>query len=171
MRLLKKIIFSFYKRITDTFKWYLFKIAKNWIILNRIHVSLRPFLWRITGCKIGKNVSIGYDVYYDVGNANLITVEDNVWITSRTLLLAHRRDMKDYYLGDDYNKLPYVKENIILQKGCSIGMGSIILPGVTVGEGAIVGAGSVVVKDVPDWTIVVGNPAKVVKKIEERKDV
>ena len=46
-------------------------------------------------------------------------------------------------------------------------MASTIMPGVTVGEGAIVGAGSLVVRDVPAWTIVTGNPAKVVKEIGE----
>ena len=49
-------------------------------------------------------------------------------------------------------------------------MGSIIMPGVTVGEGAVVGAGSVVVKDVPAWSIATGNPAKVVKQIKKRTD-
>lgn len=47
-----------------------------------------------------------------------------------------------------------------------IGMNVIILKGVTIGEGAIVGAGSVVTRDVPSWTIVAGNPAQVVKQIE-----
>ena len=52
-----------------------------------------------------------------------------------------------------------------------IGMNCIILKGVTIGEGAIVGAGSVVTKSVPPWTIVGGNPAKVIKEIsiEKRK--
>lgn len=45
-------------------------------------------------------------------------------------------------------------------------MNAIILKGVTIGEGAIVGAGSVVTKDVPPWTVVAGNPARVVKKLE-----
>lgn len=47
-----------------------------------------------------------------------------------------------------------------------IGMNAIILKGVTIGEGAIVGAGSVVTKDVPPWTVVAGNPARVVKKLK-----
>ena len=49
-----------------------------------------------------------------------------------------------------------------------IGMNAIILKGVTIGEGAVVGAGSVVTKDVPPWTVVCGNPAKVVKYIEDK---
>jgi UDP-2-acetamido-3-amino-2,3-dideoxy-glucuronate N-acetyltransferase len=55
-----------------------------------------------------------------------------------------------------------------VRKGASIGSSATILAGVTVGEGAIVGAGSVVTKDVPPWTIVAGNPARVLRKIENR---
>jgi len=149
-------------------KWTIFKIAKNWVILNRISVKLRPWLWKLTGAQIKGNVSIGYDVYYDVHNAKHIIIEDGVWVTSRVLILCHRRDMKSYYKGDDYNKLPYIIDDVILKKGCSIGMGSIVMPGVTIGEGAIIGAGSVVTKDIPAWTIAVGNPARVVKEIKER---
>lgn len=150
-------------------KWLLFKIAKNWVVLNRIHPRLRPWIWKLTGVHIKGNVSIGYDVYYDVGNANQLTIEDGVWIASRCLLLCHRRILDDYNVGDDYNKLPYKREPIYLKKGCVIGMGSIIMPGVTIGEGAIIGAGSLVTKDVPDWTIAVGSPCKVVKELEERE--
>jgi acetyltransferase-like isoleucine patch superfamily enzyme len=55
-----------------------------------------------------------------------------------------------------------------IRKGASVGSSSTILAGVTIGEGAIVGAGAVVTKDVPAWTIVAGNPAKVLRKIENR---
>ncbi|WP_273544580.1 acyltransferase [Vreelandella profundi] len=148
--------------------WSLFKIAKTWVVLNRIHPRLRPAIWRLSGCHIGGNVSIGYDVYYDVGNADLIRIEDGVWITSRSLILCHRRDISDYKINDDMNKLPYIKGAVTIKKGASIGMGAIIMPGVTVGEGAMVGAGSVVTKDIPAWSIAVGNPAKVIRFFEER---
>lgn len=147
--------------------WWLFKIAKNWVILNRIHFSLRPSIWRLTGCKIGVNVTIGYDVYYDVTNANLIVIEDGCSITSRCLLICHKRDLKNYFMGSNINLQPYIKGKIQIKKGAHIGMGSIILPGVTIGEGAMIGAGSIVTKDVPAWTISVGNPAKVIKYIEK----
>ncbi len=149
-------------------KWLLFKIAKNWVILNRIHPSVRPWIWKLTGVKIEGKVSIGYDVYYDVGNAKYIIIEDGAWITSRCLLLCHRRTLDNYFVGDDYNKLPYKREPIHLKKGCVIGMGSIVMPGVTIGEGAIIGAGSLVTKDIPAWTIAVGNPCRVVKELGER---
>jgi len=53
---------------------------------------------------------------------------------------------------------------VVVEDGCDIGVGSTILPGVTVGEGSIVGAGSVVTKDIPPYSVAVGNPAKVLRK-------
>lgn len=148
--------------------WIVFKISKNWVILDRINRRLRPSLWRFTGCHVGRNVSIGYDVYYDVHNAPLIFIEDDVWIAARCLVFCHKRDLSNYKKHDVYNNLGYNKSPVILKKGCVVGMGSIVMPGVTIGEGAIIGAGSLVVSNIPAWTIAVGNPAKVVKEIEER---
>ena len=74
-------------------------------------------------------------------------------------------------MGDDYAKLPYRTGIIHLKKGCSTGTGTLIMPGVTIGEGAIVGAGSLVTKDIPAWTIAAGRPAKVIKEIPKRKDL
>ncbi len=149
--------------------WWLFKISKNWVILDRISLGLRPAIWKLIGCHIGKNVAIGYDVYFDVHNASLIYIEDSVWVASRCLILCHKRDLTNYHKYDDYNSLGYNKLPVTLKKGCVVGMGSIVMPGVTIGEGAIIGAGSLVVNDIPAWTIAVGNPAKVVKVLEERK--
>ena len=78
-------------------------------------------------------------------------------------------DLSDYHQGDDYAKLPYKTGEIHLGRGCSTGTGTIIMPGVSIGEGAIVGAGSLVTKDIPAWTIAAGRPAKVLKKIKEKE--
>ncbi len=59
-----------------------------------------------------------------------------------------------------------IKSFVILEDDCWIGAGAIILPGITIGKGAIVGAGSVVTKDVPSFVIVAGNPAKYLKKLK-----
>ena len=146
-------------------KWIIFKIAKNSVILNRISTQLRPWLWKLTGVNIKGRISIGYDVYYDVNCAKYIYIEDGVWITTRVLLLCHKRDLNSYYVGGDVNKLPYIFGKVVLKKGCHIGMGTIIMPNVTIGEGAIIGAGSVVTKDIPAWTIAAGNPAKIIKQV------
>jgi len=157
----------FFHKVCYIAKWKAMKISKNWV-LNAYSLNIRPWLWKQTGVNIQGSVKIGYDVYYDVGNASLITIEDGVWIASRCLLLCHKRITTDYCIGDDYNALPYQKRGIVLKKGCCVGMGSMVMPGVTIGEGAIVGVGAVVTKDIPAWTIAVGNPAKVVREIKPR---
>src|SRR5690606_4358391 len=111
----------------------------------------------------------GYDVYYDVANASYINIEDGAWVASRCLILCHKRDMSGYYVGDDYNRLPYVRREVTLKKGSVIGMGSIILPGVTIGEGSVIAAGSLVTKDVPPWTVAGGSPAKVMRVLPFRE--
>lgn len=172
------ILIRKFKKAQNAYKyvrnWYLNKIARFAAFPALLNIlgyrHFRAYLWRKTGCNIGENVSIGWDVYYDVANSSLITIEDDVSITSRVLILCHRRDMSKYYKGDDVNKLPYIKEPVHICKGSHIGMGSIIMPGVTIGEGAIIGAGSIVVKDIPAWTIAVGNPCKVIREIKEREE-
>jgi acetyltransferase-like isoleucine patch superfamily enzyme len=128
----------------------------------------RALMWRNMGCHIGSGVCIGHSVSMDIGNPELITVEDNVIITNCCIVLCHRRDMKEYRKYDEAWNLPYIYAPVTLKKGCQIGMGSILMPGVTVGEGAIVGARSVVTRDVPAWTIAAGSPCKVIKEIPER---
>ncbi len=142
----------------------------DWSLLEPIEPrKLRPFLLRRLGAKVGKDVYVGSYVWVDENRANLITIDDHVHITHKTVLLCHKRDLTDYYVGDDYAKLPYKCGEIHLCKGCSTGTGTLIMPGVTIGEGAIVGAGSLVTKDIPAWTIAVGRPAIVVKEIPQKQ--
>lgn len=147
------------------------EMMMDWPILQPFAPrKARAFLLRKIGCHVGKNVFIGEYVRMDIWHADMIHIEDNVSIASGSRLLCHQRDFKDYFVGSDYNQLDYIVKPIVLKKGCLIGMESFILPGVTVGEGAIVGAGSLVTKDIPAWTVAVGRPAVVVKHIPERKE-
>ena len=141
----------------------------NWVILEPIAPRmLRPFLLRRLGAKVGKDVYIGDHVKFDQNRSHLITVGDHVHIDSGCRILCHKRDLTSYYVGDDYAKLPYKEQEVKIGKGTSVGMESFVMPGVTIGQGVIIGAGSLVTKDIPDWTIAVGRPAKVVKVIPER---
>lgn len=152
--------------VKTMWKLMLFKYCYSSFILEPLNFrKLRAVLWRWIGCNVGKGVNIGHSVSLDTGNAELITVEDNVIITNCCILLCHRRDLKDYKRGDDTHSLPYLYAPIHLKRGCQIGMGSIIMPGVTVGEGAIVGARSVVTRDIPAWTVAAGSPAKVIREL------
>lgn len=149
---------------------FLLKYSMYSVILSPLNYrKIRPMLWRWMGAKVGKDCFIGYEVWVDMTNTHLVEMEDHVHVANRCLLLCHQRDLVDYRVGDDYAKLPYIKRKIVLKKGCLIGMNSMIMPGVTIGEGAIVGAGSLVTKDIPAWSIATGRPAKVVKHIEARK--
>lgn len=144
----------------------------DWSILQSFNPrKIRPILMRQMGCHVGKECFIGDYVRMDCGHANMIYIEDHVSIASGSRLLCHQRDFSDYCIGDDYIDLGYIARPIVLKKGCLIGMESFVMPGVTVGEGAIVGAGSLVTKDIPSWTIAAGRPAKVLKQIPHRKEI
>ena len=162
---------SIKRAIVETWNSILLKYCMFSAILAPLNYRIiRPVLWRWMGARVGKNCYIGYEVYIDLNNAKLITVEDNVHIDERCFLLCHKRDLSNYYYGEDYSKLGYKEGPIHICTGASVGSGSMILPGVTVGEGAIIGAGSLVTKDVPPWTIVVGRPAKVLRGIYKRNN-
>lgn len=149
---------------------FLLKYLMNSALLSPISPRLlRPWVLRRIGCHVGKNVFIGSQVYIDSGHSNLIYIEDHVHLTAKTILLCHKKNLSDYCVGDDYAKLPYKTGAIHLKKGCSTGTATLIMPGVTIGEGAIIGAGSLVTKDIPAWTIAIGRPAKVVKQIPKRE--
>ena len=151
------------------FRCMAFKYCYSSMLLGSLNFKIiRAKLWRRIGCKVGKNVLIGHSVSLDYGNAELITIEDKVVITNCCILLCHRREVSEYYKYDDSYELPYIYKPIHLKKGCQIGMGSIIMPGVTIGEGSIIGARSVVTRDIPDWCVAAGSPCKVIREIPER---
>lgn len=129
---------------------------------------VRPYLHRLRGCKVGKRVFIGDDVYIDSAYPEYVTIEDGAYLTARVTVLCHNRDLTQYYRGAMIEAVPHKVQRVRVGKGAHIGMGTILLPGVTIGEGAIVGAGSVVTKDIPPYTIAVGAPAKVIREISER---
>ena len=128
---------------------------------------LRPAIWRALGCKVGKRVHIGHQVRIDFGNAERITVEDDVVLANGVTLWCHMRDMKNYRVGMKAMDLPAKYGDIHLGKGCYIGLNVTILPGVHIGEGAVIGSCALVTKDVPAWTIATGVPARVIKTVEK----
>ncbi len=166
---------SFGQIFKKTFKTYrdaflLRHIMNSALLSPLLPRKIRPWVLRKIGCHVGKDVFIGAEIYVDSGHADLIYIEDHAHVTARTVLLCHKRDLTDYCVGDDYAALAYKTGEIHLCKGCSTGTATLIMPGVTIGEGAIVGAGSLVTKDIPAWTIATGRPAKVVKKIPNREN-
>ena len=110
-------------------------------------------------CIIGRKVWIGPYAYFD---ARALIIEDNVGVGPGVKILG------SMHTGVP-NDAPVIQTDLIIKpvricEGSDIGVNAVILPGITVGEGAIVGAGAVVTKDVKRKTIVAGVPAKVLKK-------
>lgn len=103
--------------------------------------------------KIGNNVTIKSGVQLWDG----ITIEDDVFIGSNVTF------SNDKYPKSGNANFKLLKT--IVKKGASVGSGAVILPGITIGSNAIVGAGAVVTKSVQDNTTVIGNPAKIAKKV------
>ena len=159
------------KRVHKTFRdsFLLSWVMNNWLLSPLLPRKVRPWVLRKIGCKVGKDVFVGDSVKIDSGHSDLITIDDGVSIAGGTRLLCHQRDFSNYCVGDEYLALGYVLKPIVLKKGCLVGMESFVMPGVTIGEGAVIGAGSLVTKDVPAWTIATGRPAKVVKEIPKRE--
>lgn len=151
-------------RFKQMWFWFLSRIAKQSVICKLFPYG-RSYLWGVIGCKMGKKVSIGWDVFLDVDYAKNLTVEDDVWIANKAIIFCHRREMSGYVQGTRYKTLTQTQRPVIIKRGACVSIGAIIMPGVTVGEGAIVGAGAVVTKDVPAWTIVAGNPARVIREV------
>jgi acetyltransferase-like isoleucine patch superfamily enzyme len=111
---------------------------------------------------IGKNCKISSHTFICEG----VTIEDDVFIGHNVTFINDMYPRSTAAGGGLQTEADWKVVPTLIKKGASVGSSSTILAGVTVGEGAIVGAGAVVTKDVPPWTIVAGNPAKVLRKIE-----
>ncbi len=127
------------------------------------------------GCVVGKSVFIDAEV--KIGNhvkiqnfATLyhgLTVEDGVYIGPSVTFTNDKIPRAINKDGTPKSVTDWTCLNTILKKGVSIGANATVLPGITIGEWAMVGAGTVVTKDIPAYSVVVGNPGKVVGRVDE----
>ncbi|AJZ76145.1 acyltransferase [Candidatus Nitrosotenuis cloacae] len=144
------------------------KFLKTWILHTIAHST--PFsgfaikLQRSRGVKIGKKCHFSPYVLIDLLYPQLVTIGDNVTIGSNTLIFAHTNPTTNLFLKK--NGYPRKVESVNIKSGAVLFPGCIVTAGVTIGENSLIGAGSVVFENVPDYCVVVGNPARIVKRIE-----
>ena len=146
------------------------------VVLTRdigLAVKIWQFVVILDGTKVGNEVSICSHCFIEanVKIGNRVTIKNGVQLWEGTCV------EDDVFIGPNVtltnDRYPRSKnanstlEPVHFKSGSSIGGGAVILPGVTIGEGAIVGAGSVVVKDVDPYSVVQGNPAKHIRFINE----
>jgi UDP-2-acetamido-3-amino-2,3-dideoxy-glucuronate N-acetyltransferase len=145
-------------RLADVEDWEL--IGKDTVIWRWTHI--------MKGCKLGDQVKIGQGCFVQTGAVigNRVSIQNGVYIWDGVEILD------DVFIGpnvaftnvkspDPYSKSTYQTTRI--SSGVTIGANATIICPVTIGKHAFIGAGAVVTKDVPDWAVVVGNPARILK--------
>ncbi|QXU50482.1 sugar O-acetyltransferase [Chryseobacterium sp. D764] len=141
-----------------------YRILKSIISDIKENICIEPNFW----CDYGYNIKVGENFY---ANHNLVILDcakvefgDNVFIGPNCSFYTagHPLDAKQRNEGLEYAHPIKVGNNVWL------GGNVVVLPGVSIGNNSVIGAGSVVTKDIPDHVVAVGNPCKVVKKITEQ---
>lgn len=144
------------------------KIFRSWILhslaYSSPHSGFITTLQRARGVKIGKYCHFCPYVQIDLLYPQLINIEDNVTLGSNTMVFAHTNPTANLFLKK--SGYPRKVEAVNIKTGATIFPGSIITAGVTIGENSIISAGSVVSQNIPDYCVVVGNPARVIKNID-----
>lgn len=139
------------------------ELIKKIIKKTKENLCIEPNFW----CDYGYNIEVGENFY---ANHNLVILDcatvkfgDNVFIGPNCSFYTagHPLDVKQRNAGLEYARPITVGDNVWF------GGNVVVLPGVSIGNNSVIGAGSVVTKDIPDNVVAVGNPCKVVKTIEE----
>ncbi|HVP05110.1 MAG TPA: acyltransferase [Dehalococcoidia bacterium] len=134
------------------------RIGKGSLVAGAPRISGDRDLYR--NLTIGRNCWVNIDCVLEVHAP--VTIEDGAGLGQQTMILTHTHE-----LGSPYRRYASLRPlPVTIRRGAWLGARCVILPGVTVGEGAVVAAGAVVVKDVPPNVMVAGVPARVVKQLD-----
>ena len=134
---------------------------------KNVDKTFRLFPPFYTDC--GKNITLGKNVFINAGckfqDQGGITIGDGCLIGHNVIITTLN------HIPQPSKRQSLIPKPVKIGKNVWMGAGVIILPGVTIGDSAIIGAGSIVVKDIPSNAVAVGNPCKVIKYIEENNEV
>jgi maltose O-acetyltransferase len=115
------------------------------------------------GLQIGSGTFVARDAYIDPGHPWLITIGEESGLSPRTIVMAHDASMRRH-IGHTRIAPVVIGDRVF------VGAGAIILPGTRIGDDSVIAAGAVVRGDIPPWSMVVGNPAKVVSDVQSVAD-
>lgn len=139
---------------------------RNWLLGNLVRVApvgIRNLLHRLRGVKMGRDCFIDPTAILETAYPENISLGDDVRVTAGAIVMTH---IKAPHLLRDRGYVPTVLKPVVLGSHSFIGVNAVVMPGVTIGEAAVVTSGSVVLGDVAPYTMVSGNPAKVVKRFQ-----
>lgn len=148
------------------------KLGKNVIIYEFVNLygceigdncRIGAFVEIQKNARIGRNVKISSHSFICEG----VTIEDDVFIGHNVSFINDRYPRATNERGELRSESDWKKEATTVRRGASVGTGAVILPNVTIGERAMVGAGSTVVEDVPAGMVVAGNPARVIRAADD----
>jgi len=145
-------------------------LTRYWIRIGKIIYSnfpvnsVRIFGLKMCGIKVGKNVYVGQDLIITMPNRHSycsLIIEDRVAIAPRvTFVLESNANWSKLN-----NIIPTIQGKIVIKHDAWIGTGAIVLPNIIIGAMSVIGAGSIVTKDVDDYSVVAGVPAREIKKL------
>ena len=143
------------------------KFLRSWILhtmaYSSPHSGFIANTQRSRGVKIGKNCHFSPYVLLDLVYPHLVNIGNNVTFGSNVMVFAHNNPAANLFLKN--GEFPRKVEKVDIKSGAVLFPGSIVTAGVTIGENSIISVGSVVTHDIPDYCVVVGNPGRVIKKI------
>tara|TARA_Y100001936_G_scaffold143839_1_gene140323 strand:- start:641 stop:1165 length:525 start_codon:yes stop_codon:yes gene_type:complete len=156
-----------FKGTFGKFRMYV-KFLRSWFLhtlaYSSPHSGFITYIQKSRGVKIGNNCHFSPYVLLDLVYPQLVNIGNNVTFGSNVMIFAHSNPAANAFLKN--GEFPRKVEKVTIKSGAVLFPGSIVTAGVTIGENSIISAGSVITHDIPDFCVVVGNPARVIKKID-----
>ena len=138
----------------------------RWMAIYHPTNYVRIILYRLANVRVGEGVAINPRLFIFDNYRSLVVIEDRVSIASDVVIIASSNPNNSMLAN-----IPYVRGKLIkvapvkIKEDAWIGAGAVILPGITIGKMSIIGAGAVVTKDVPAYSVVAGVPARVIRSL------